>query len=121
MNGTIKTCAAVLSLVGGADLACAMPLTVPQVQTKTTVTKRYACKDDKSLAVTYINTKNGQSFALMTVDGKKLLFVNVLSGSGARYSAEQYVWWTKGPQGTLTSEMADPKVPPLLDDCQERG
>jgi membrane-bound inhibitor of C-type lysozyme len=100
--------------------ALAMPLTVPQIQTASTQTTRYDCKDGKSVSVQYTNTRNHQSFAALTVDGRKLLFVNVMAGSGARYVADRYVWWTKGPQANLYDEMAAKKTPPLLADCQAR-
>ncbi len=67
----------------------------------------------------YTNTRNHQSFAALTVDGRKLLFVGVIAGSGAKYVADQYnTWWTKGPQGNLYDEMAAKDSPPLLADCQ---
>ena len=120
-NGNIwKLCAAFAAFVG-AHVASAMPLTVPQIQEGSSQTVKYDCKDGKSVTVRYTNTKNRQSFALLTVDGRKLLFVNVMSGSGARYVADQYTWWTKGPQGNLASGMGDPNGPPLLADCKARG
>jgi membrane-bound inhibitor of C-type lysozyme len=104
----------------GAQTVLAMPLTVPQIQTASTQTTRYDCKDGKSVSVQYTNTRNHQSFAALTVDGRKLLFVNVISGSGARYVADQYTWWTKGPQANLYDEMAAKDSPPLLADCEAR-
>ena len=100
--------------------AFAMPLTIPQIQTATTQKTRYDCKDGKSVSVEYTNTRNHQSFAALTVDGRKLLFVNVIAGSGARYVADRYTWWTKGPQANLYDETAAKDSPPLLADCQER-
>ncbi|CAL8474592.1 MliC family protein [Caballeronia sp. S22] len=114
-----KTIALMLaSLV--AQSALAMPLTVPQIQTASTQTTRYDCKDGKSVSVQYTNTRNRQSFAALTVDGRKLLFVNVIAGSGAKYVADQYTWWTKGPQANLYDEMAAKDSPPLLEDCEAR-
>jgi membrane-bound inhibitor of C-type lysozyme len=101
--------------------ARAMPLTVPQIQTASTQSTRYDCRDGKSVTVQYTTTRNRQSFAALTVDGRKLLFVNVIAGSGAKYAADQYVWWTKGPQANLYDEMAAKDSPPLLADCQARG
>ena len=98
--------------------AVAMPLTVPQIQTATTNTLRYECHGGSTLTVQYMNTKNKQSFALLTVDGRKMLFVNVLAASGAKYVGDHYTWWTKGPEGSLTDDTADPKTPPMLADCK---
>jgi membrane-bound inhibitor of C-type lysozyme len=101
--------------------AFAMPLTVPQIQTASSQTTRYVCQDGKRIAVEYTNTRNHQSFAALTVDGRKLLFVNVMSGSGARYVADRYTWWTKGPEANLYDETAAKDAPPLLANCQARG
>ena len=42
--------------------------------------------------IEYING-GGNSLALLPISGKTLIFVNVVSGSGARYAAQQYMWW----------------------------
>ena len=91
---------------------------MPQIQTATTNTLRYECRGGSTLTVQYMNTKNKQSFALLTVDGRKMLFVNVLAASGAKYVGDHYTWWTKGPEGSLTDDTADPNGPPMLADCK---
>lgn len=110
--------AGALCLVSVSCAAVAMPLTVPQIQTATTNTLRYECHGGSTLTVQYMNTKNKQSFALLTVDGRKMLFVNVLAGSGAKYVGDHYTWWTKGPEGSLTDDTADPNAPPMLANCK---
>jgi membrane-bound inhibitor of C-type lysozyme len=43
--------------------------------------------------------------------GKPIIFANVLSGSGARYAAQQYIWWeAAGRSVTLTSETLEGKM-----------
>ena len=42
--------------------------------------------------VEYINGA-GNSLAVVRVHGMSLIFANVMSGSGARYAAGQYIWW----------------------------
>jgi membrane-bound inhibitor of C-type lysozyme len=96
----------------------AVPLTAPQIQVSTTNTIRYVCRGGKVLSVRYTNTKNGQSFALLSVADRRLLFVNVLSGSGARYVADHYTWWTKGPVGNLSDNTVDANAAPMLADCK---
>ena len=113
--------AGTLCLLAAAHSAAAMPLTVPQIQTATTNTLRYQCRGGSALTVQYMNTKNKQSFALLTVDGRKMLFVNVLAASGAKYVGDHYTWWTKGPEGTLTDDTADPKSPPMLAECKTQS
>ena len=107
-----------LCLMSLTHLAFAMPLTVPQIQTATTNTLRYKCSSGNSLTVQYMNTKNQQSFALLSVDGRKMLFVNVLAASGAKYVGDHYTWWTKGPEGSLTDDTADPNAAPMLAGCK---
>ena len=107
-----------LCLMSVTHLAFAMPLTVPQIQTATTNTLRYKCSSGNSLTVQYMNTKNKQSFALLTVNGRKMLFVNVLAASGAKYVGDHYTWWTKGPEGSLTDDTADPNAAPMLAGCK---
>lgn len=109
-----------LAVATVAHAVSAMPLTVPQIQEASSQTVKYDCRDGKSASVRYVNTKNKQSFALLTVDGRKLMFVNVMSGSGAKYVADEYTWWTKGPEGNLSSGRADANAPPLLADCKAR-
>jgi membrane-bound inhibitor of C-type lysozyme len=42
---------------------------------------------------------------VVPIAGKPVIFANVLSGSGARYAAHQYVWWeAAGRSVTLRSE-----------------
>jgi membrane-bound inhibitor of C-type lysozyme len=118
MIRSIALSAGSLCLISASHLAVAMPLTVPQIQTATTNTLRYECHGGSTLTVQYMNTKNKQSFALLTVDGRKMLFVNVLAASGAKYVGDHYTWWTKGPEGSLTDETADPNAPPMLAECK---
>jgi membrane-bound inhibitor of C-type lysozyme len=55
-------------------------------------------------SVEYING-GGNSLAVLPIAGKSLIFANVLSGSGARYAAQQYIWWeAAGRSITLSSD-----------------
>ncbi len=59
---------------------------------------------DGPFPVEYING-GGNSLAVLPISGKAMIFANVLSGSGARYAAQQYIWWeAAGRSVTLTSE-----------------
>jgi membrane-bound inhibitor of C-type lysozyme len=88
-----------------------------QMQAKNRQTHKYTCATGKILQVTYWNTSNGQSFALVPVKGKQLLFVNTLAASGAKYQAGSYTWWTKGPRADLYDAMNGENAPPMLSDC----
>ena len=60
--------------------------------------------------VEYING-GGNSLAVLPISGKPLIFANVLSGSGARYAAQQYIWWeAAGRSVSLTSDTLAGKV-----------
>ncbi|MFM0627860.1 MliC family protein [Paraburkholderia xenovorans] len=111
---TVTMAAGLAALYGH---ACAAPLQFSEIQTKSRQTHKYTCATGKILHVTYWNTANGQSFALVPVKGKQLLFVNTLSASGAKYQAGSYTWWTKGPRADLYDAMAGENAPPMLSDC----
>jgi membrane-bound inhibitor of C-type lysozyme len=52
--------------------------------------------------VEYINA--GQiALAVLPIQGKPLVFANVISGSGARYAANRYIWWDAGARGITLS------------------
>jgi membrane-bound inhibitor of C-type lysozyme len=53
--------------------------------------------------VEYINGA-GNSLAVVPIHGTSLIFANVMSGSGARYAAGQYIWWEAGGSVTLYSD-----------------
>ncbi|CAH0442019.1 MliC family protein [Ralstonia pseudosolanacearum] len=79
---------------------------------------RYACRDGKSLTVKYM-TVGDTPLATIVLDGKTLVFANVVSGSGARYASGRYVWWTKGPTGFLTDETLPASRNMVYRDCAE--
>jgi membrane-bound inhibitor of C-type lysozyme len=55
----------------------------------------YTCGGGKKVAVEYVNA-GSNSLAIVRLGDETILMVSVLSGSGARYAGQQYVWWTKG-------------------------
>ncbi|MGF6768791.1 membrane-bound inhibitor of C-type lysozyme [Paraburkholderia sp. GAS199] len=110
----LTTAASLAAFCGG---AWAAPLKLVEIQTKNRQTHKYTCATGKILQVTYWNAANGQSFALVPVKGKQLLFVNTMSASGAKYQAGSYTWWTKGPRADLYDGMSGENAPPMLSDC----
>jgi membrane-bound inhibitor of C-type lysozyme len=57
--------------------------------------------------VEYLNGP-GNSLAVLPINGRSLIFANVLSASGARYAADKYIWWDAGSRGvTLSSDAVD--------------
>lgn len=121
-KGALRACAA-LALTCG--LAAALPanaagtggLEVRDIQVQARHTFGYTCASGKTFKVTYLNAANGQSFALVPVEGRKLLFVGVIAASGVKYVADRYTWWTKGPGADLYDTMSDESPKPVLSGC----
>ncbi len=63
----------------------------------------YSCGGEP-FNVSYISAGENR-LAILTVDGEERIFVNVISGSGARYASGEYIWWSKGDTATLENEM----------------
>lgn len=61
---------------------------------------RYDCQDAVSFDVEYVNAAPN-FLAFVPVDGATYLMSSVIAGSGARYAAGQYVWWSKGTDAEL--------------------
>ena len=73
----------------------------------------YQCEGvDEPLVVEYVNA-HPIFLALVPVAGESLIFVNVISASGARYASGQYVWWTQGVEAQLYDETAGDDAEPL--------
>jgi membrane-bound inhibitor of C-type lysozyme len=109
---------AAMSLLAGP--AAAQSLAIPGVKTGKPITGTYRCPTGKPFTVTYWNGDNGQSFALVPIDGKPTLLVSLISGSGVRYGAGSVIWWTKGRNADLYNARMDPdtgKVTPVS--CSE--
>jgi membrane-bound inhibitor of C-type lysozyme len=100
-----------------ANAASTTPLEVRDVQVQSRHTFSYTCANSKTFKVTYLNAANGQSFALVPVNGRKLLFVGVIAASGVKYVADRYTWWTKGPGADLYDVTADASPKPVLSGC----
>jgi membrane-bound inhibitor of C-type lysozyme len=122
LNRRLVAAAAVAALAAlAAPLACsAASAGAPRfgdLRTKNPRTQKYTCATGRTFNVTYLSAANGQSFAVVPVKGQQMLFVNTISGSGARYQAGSYTWWTKGPRADLYDAMQGPDAPPVLSDC----
>lgn len=118
-NTRFAACAALLALAASAmsAQAGAAPLSVGEIQTQTRHTFSYTCADGKTFKVTYLNAKNGQSFAIVPVGGQSLLFVSTIAASGVRYQADRYTWWTKGPRADLYDATAGENAAPMVAGC----
>ena len=46
--------------------------------------------------------------ATLSVERKPLVFANVIVASGAKYMADNFVWWTKGDTALFTTQTQNP-------------
>ena len=86
-----------------ADVSLSLAL---EIDGSDSVTKiAYDCGGDDALSVTYVNA-GANALAIMDVDqDDDRVFVNVVSGSGARYVSGSYVWSTKGDTAMFEDEL----------------
>lgn len=111
----LRTCAATMktaALIGAtffdgpAQAQATLSLPVALGQDGSVSGVRYSCADGTKLSVQYVNA-GANSLALIPLKGETLIFVGVVSGSGARYASGARIWWTKGDEATLSDEMGD--------------
>jgi membrane-bound inhibitor of C-type lysozyme len=67
-----------------------------------------------SFSVEYLNGA-GNSLAILPVHGSSLIFANVMSGSGARYAAGEYIWWDAA--GRSVSFSSDSMAGKMRSEC----
>lgn len=62
----------------------------------------YDCSEGDPLSVTYINAAPN-FLALVPIAGEPdlMVFAAVIAASGVRYTAGQWVWWTRGVDASL--------------------
>lgn len=70
----------------------------------------YQCEGLEPFKVDFVNAKPN-FIAIVPIGPEKLVFVNVMAASGAKYVSGQYEFWTKGSDATFTDLMADPQTP----------
>jgi membrane-bound inhibitor of C-type lysozyme len=108
-------------------LLCSLPtigvaadvvIRLPQASSVVRNVVTYACEGLPQIRVEYI-TAGSNALAVVPVSGEALVFAGVLSGSGARYAAGPYIWWTKGPSADLYDQRQGDSAKPI--GCQEVG
>ncbi|MBB6142339.1 membrane-bound inhibitor of C-type lysozyme [Silvibacterium bohemicum] len=97
---------------GYGSLAAATDLTIhlKGSQPLSRITLQYQCDEQGvkmglpagPFPVEYVNG-GGNSLAILPVGKNTLIFANIISGSGARYAANQYIWWDAAGRGTTFS------------------
>lgn len=63
-------------------------------------TVAYTCEGHDPITVQYVNAAPN-FLAVLPIEGRQTVFVNVLTASGAKYVSGQYEWWNKGTDVTL--------------------
>nr|WP_199044995.1 MliC family protein [Dyella sp. ASV24] len=109
--------ACILMVAFTSPVAMADTAHLPAIPVDNTLVRNYQCQGGQTLKVTYYNRQGGQSFAMLTVKGNAMLFVDTLAASGVRYVAGPYVWWTKGDNGDLYDMTAGPDAAPIIAGC----
>lgn len=89
----ILTFAVTLGLPPAVAFADTFTLELPGKAERSTVT--YSCEGVPPVTVEYINA-GANSLAIVNDGNETMVMVGVLSGSGACYAGQQYIWWTKG-------------------------
>src|SRR5262245_60890322 len=100
---------AALCLACRAASATTVTIELPGSETPQSAEVTYAC-GERRITATYINTEANQ-FAVLDLGDATVAMVTVLSGSGARYAGQQYEWWTKGEDATLTDLRSETRSP----------
>jgi membrane-bound inhibitor of C-type lysozyme len=103
----------VLAIFGCSLVAAAADLTIhlPDAASIERKTVLYSCDANgakigvpsDSFSVEYING-GGNSLVVVPISGKQIIFSNVISGSGARYTAQRYTWWEAHGQVLLQAD-----------------
>lgn len=101
--------------IGGDVSATSMQVMIEAGGNAEIKTVTYACDGVEPFAVEYLNSANN-FLAVLPVAGARVIFVNVVSGDGARYVAGPYEWFTKGSDATF-SDVQQPDSPPVT--CME--
>lgn len=111
---------AVLVLTSVADTASATTVTfeLPGDAAVDRQTASYKC-GDRDVKAEYINA-GSNSLAVLTMGDEIVVAVTVLSGSGAKYAGQQYVWWTKGNSADLYDLTKGEDAPPVFSCTAEK-
>jgi membrane-bound inhibitor of C-type lysozyme len=108
-----------LAVLGSSTMASATDLTLhlKGTQPVTQKTVQYQCDAQGptmglptgTFSVNYVNGA-GNSLVIVPINGNSMIFANVMSGSGARYAASQYIWWDAQGAVTLYSDSLSGKT-----------
>ncbi|KAA0968627.1 hypothetical protein FPY71_17270 [Aureimonas fodinaquatilis] len=101
-----------MAILAGTGAAAAATTQLPLPGEVEEIRQTYQCSDDQARDVSYYNSEENSLAVVQTGDSQRI-FVNVISGSGARYASGPYIWWVKGNDADLYDEMADKDAKPI--------
>ena len=104
--------------VSTATAADRIVIPVPKGSSVVTDKVSYSCDKLKVVEATYINAPP-IALATLTFNDEFVVMANVLSGSGARYAGDRWVWWTKGNSGSLYDLTNGESAPPIATCTQD--
>ncbi len=115
----IATLALLLSTAAAVAMESSLQLQLSTDQDFERRTITYDCATEAPVTVTYLNAAPN-FLALVPIEGEAepLLFVSIISGSGARYASGQWIWWTQGPEASLYDATEGEDAPAILT-CSE--
>jgi membrane-bound inhibitor of C-type lysozyme len=115
----IRSClAGLLCLLPTICVAADVVIRLPQAPSVMRNVVTYAGQGLPQIRVEYI-TAGSNALAVVPISGEALVFAGVLSGSGTRYAAGPYIWWTKGTRADLYNQRQGDGAKPI--GCQEVG
>lgn len=97
---------ATAAMMQNVDVSAQVVLSLTGDFQKTSV--EYQCEGIEPFTVEFINAEPN-FLAIVPVGPRKMVFVNVMTASGAKYVAGQFELWTKGTDATLTDLQATPQ------------
>lgn len=97
---------ATAAMMGSADVSAQIVLQLQGNFERNTI--QYQCEGLDPFSVDFINA-DPNYLAIIPVGPRKMVFVNVMTASGAKYVAGQFEFWTKGSEATLSDLQATPQ------------
>lgn len=79
----------------------------------------YDCSEGEPFDVVYINAApNFLALVPIAEEPEAIVFASVISGSGTRYAAGKWIWWTQGVDASLYDTTLGEDAPAVLT-CSE--
>ena len=100
---------AMFATTGAASAQATLSIPLDAGTADSVTSQTYSCGAGEEFAVQYINS-GANALAIFPIDGQERIFVNVVSGSGAKYASGAHVWWTKGNDATLENELEEGSI-----------